>query len=244
MGKEIPSESRAPITADFSKVRDGGVTKVQQPPKENNTMSSEDQVRLSRLLAGRLNSPPKEGPKPEVIDLDNGSDDTDEQDEDEGAEDEEDEGAEDEEDEDEDGNEDEDEDEDEYEHEEEADAEWEEAWEEDGDNVTLVQLPQPKTPASSLNIQIVFIVTSLHEHRKPFEVQVHKVHGVYNHILDANKAAQVQSQGQGFMQHGERYKEIVFSDGTLHARAKGGQDERFSVDVEMKQYTVRNEAAV
>lgn len=219
MGKEIPSESRAPITADLSKVREGGVAKVQQPSKENKPLSREDEIRLSGLVAGISDGHAEEASKPEVIDLDSGSDDADELNGSEGTDDEEDEGEED-------GDEDEDED-----------------WEDEGDDVTKVQLPQPKTPASSLTTRAAFIVTSVHEIRDPYEDKFHEVHGVYSHALDANKAAQEYARGWGFTQGGGRHKERVHFDGTFHARGKGGRDERISVDVEWKQYTVREEVA-
>lgn len=228
MGKEIPSESRAPFSADFSKVLDGGVTKVQQPLKGSKPMSREDEVRLSEVVAGISNGHAEAASKPEVIDLDSGSDDADELNGSEGADDEEDEDEED-------GDEDEDE--------EWADDAWKDEWEDEGDDVTKVQLPQPKPPPSSLTTRAAYIVTSVHEIRDPYEDKFHEVLGVYSHAPDANRAAQEYARGQGFTQDGGRYKERVHLDGTFHARGKGGRDERISVDVEAKQYTVREEVA-
>ncbi len=224
MGKAMPTEDRTPITADFSKVRDGGISKVQQPGKEKKTLSREDEVRLSGLLAALPDRPAEGSSKPEVIDLDSGS--NDEGEDSEAAED------------DEDGDEDEDEDE------EEADDTWGDEWEDEGDDVTKVQLPQLKNPASSLTAREAFIVTTVHETRDPIDDKYHEVHGVYSHVLDANRAAQKYAQEQVFSQNDDRYKERIYIDGTFHARAKGGRDERVSVDVEVQQYTVRQEVAL
>jgi len=222
MGKEMPTEGRAPITADISKVRNGGVTKAQPTTKENKTLSSEDEVRLSGLLAGSSDRPAEEVSKPEVIDLDSGSND-DEQEDSEVAED----------------DYDENEDEDELW----VDDDWGDEWEDEGDDVTKVQLPQPKNPTSSLTTREAFIITTVHETRDPIDDKYHEVHGVYSHVLDANRAAQKYAQEQVFSQNDDRYKERIYIDGTFHARAKGGRDERVSVDVEVQQYTVRQEVA-
>jgi len=223
MGKTIPTEGGRHTTADISKVHDGGVTKAPQTSRENKPLSREDEARALRVLAKVFDRPVEESSKPEVIDLDSGSggkvEDTEEED-----------GAED------DGDEDEDE--------LWADDTWEDEWEDEGDDVTKVALPRLKTTASFLTTREAFIVTSVHEIRDPVEDKYHEVHGVYSNVLDANTAAQDYAQGQGFTSDGDRYKERIYMDGTFHCKAKGGRDERISVDVEAKQYTVRQELAV
>lgn len=242
MGREVPSESRAPSTADLSKVRDSGISKAQQPKKENKTLSPEDETKLSGILAGLSDRSVGDMSRPEVIDLDSESSDESELESSEVAEDDEDGDKGQDEIEDEDEDEDEDEVEDEDEDDDWADDTWKDEWEEEGDDVTQVQLPQPKTSASPLTIRRVFIVTTEHEIRDPFDDKHHEMQGVYSHVLDANKAAQEHAQRRRFALEGDRYKERIYHDGTFHARAKGGRDERLSVDVEEQFYMVRQEA--
>ena len=234
MGKITPTEDRVPTTTDLSKVRSGGITKGPQAKTSRKPMPCEDEVRIYRPDRGYASALPDKNPKSEIIELDRES--NDEEEEDGESEEEEDEESE---------VEDEEEDEEEDDDDDGAsDCAWEEEWEEDGDAVTCVQLPEPQTPASNLTVQHVFVVTSEHEHRRDFfGDKFHEVHGMYSHIGDANRAAQKQAQGS-FMLHGDRYKEHVHCDGTFHVKAKGGRNERLSIDVKRVQYTVRKEVAV
>jgi len=230
MGKAMPTEDRTPITADLSKVRDGGISKVQQPGRENKTLSREDEARLSGLLAALPDRPAEESSKPEVIDLDSGSNDEGEDSE----------AAEDDEDEDEDKETDGDEDD---EDEEVPDAEWEGGWEEDGDDITYVQLPVQKDPTYYLTYKEVFLVKFVRERLDQAGNTFHEVRGIFSHMLDANERAQELAQRGSFRAKGNRYKEHIHCDGTFHARAKSIGRECLSVDVEPAEFTVRKVAA-
>ncbi len=222
MGKAMPTEDRTPITADLSKVRDGGISKVQPAGKENKTLSREDEVRLSGLIAGLPDRPAGESSKPEVIDLESGS--SDEGEDSEAAED------------DEDGDEDE-------EDEEVCDAEWEGGWEEDGDDITYVQLPVQKDPTYYLTYKEVFLVKFVRERLDQAGNTFHEVRGIFSHMLDANERAQELAQRGSFRAQGNRYKEHIHCDGTFHARAKSIGRQCLSIDVEPAEFTVRKVAA-
>lgn len=217
----MTSESRSQSTADLSKVRDSGISKAQQPTKKNKTLSREDEIRLSGLLAGLSDRPVEDLSRPEVIDLDSGSNDENEQGDSEAD----------------------DQDDDEDEDEDWADDTWNGEWKDEGDDVTMVQLQEPKTPAISSTSREVFVVTMVYEILDPVGYKDRELRGVYSHVLDANEAAQECAQRRRFTSKGDRYKERVYLDGTFHARAKGGQEQRLSVDVEVQQYTVRQEVA-
>ena len=60
--------------------------------------------------------------------------------------------------------------------------------------------------------------------------------GIYRDLHDANRAAQEHSRKQPYQ---SRHKERIYSDGTFHSRARGGQRERYNVDVSRVKYTER-----
>ena len=103
-----------------------------------------------------------------------------------------------------------------------------------------VALPGSEGP---LVVQDVFAVTSalnceenppLHDREK-----LHRFHGTFSHLQDANRAAQHYSQIVSINMNRKQYKETLDGEGAFHAYTKGDCNERLHVDVENMQHTVR-----
>ena len=110
-----------------------------------------------------------------------------------------------------------------------------EEWEEEGDPNTHVGLLK-KSYGSMLRQRNVFAITFEQEVGAYVGEMKQKILGIYCDIHDANRAAQEHSRKQPFK---SRHKERLYSDGTFHSRARGGQRERYNVDVSRVKYTER-----
>ena len=110
-----------------------------------------------------------------------------------------------------------------------------EEWEVEGDSITHVKLLK-KCLGSTVKQRNVFAVTFEQEVGMYVGEMNQKILGIYRDIHDANRAAQEHARKQSFK---ARHKERLYSDGTFHSRAKGGQRERYNVDVLRVKYTER-----
>lgn len=110
-----------------------------------------------------------------------------------------------------------------------------EEWEIEGDSITHVKLLK-KTLGSTVKQRNVFAVTFEQEVGACVGDMKQTILGIYRDFHDANRAAQEHSRKQPFK---SRDKERLYSDGTFHSRAKGGQRERYNVDVSRVKYTER-----